>query len=232
MKIAGLTRPEIYKVVNDYIGVSGGYLGDFSYRSHAEFYPYYCDLDIDPSQYDGTTRERFIWILEGSEPVVQAKILRGIQLRYPTLSTPNRTQESYDYVQNLIFRLEGNQVLADNINTSELVDRALRDAETLIRERGSTSGVDRVHTALHGYLKATCDNANIIYVNESSTTDLLKLLRQQHPALTNLGPQSNELERILRALSTIIDALNPIRNRALFRILILAFWNLMKPHWL
>lgn len=39
--MAKLSRQEIYKVVNDYIGVSQGYLGDFSYRSHEEFYPYY-----------------------------------------------------------------------------------------------------------------------------------------------------------------------------------------------
>ena len=50
------------KVVNRYIGVAGGYIGDFSYRTHAEFYPEYCDLAIDPNNYAGTTRERFIEI--------------------------------------------------------------------------------------------------------------------------------------------------------------------------
>jgi hypothetical protein len=29
----------VVRVVNDYIGVSGGYLGDFTYRTHQEFYP-------------------------------------------------------------------------------------------------------------------------------------------------------------------------------------------------
>ena len=54
-----LTPQEVMKIVNRYIGVAGGYLGDFSYRTHAEFYPEYCDLDIDPNNYAGTTRERF-----------------------------------------------------------------------------------------------------------------------------------------------------------------------------
>ncbi|WP_156815665.1 hypothetical protein [Pseudanabaena sp. PCC 6802] len=58
--MAGLTSPEIMKVVNRYIGVSDGYLGDFSYRSHAEFYPEYCELDIDPSQLQGTTCENLL----------------------------------------------------------------------------------------------------------------------------------------------------------------------------
>jgi hypothetical protein len=72
--MAGLTRPEIYTVVNRYIGVKDGYLGDFSYRTHTDFYPLFCDLDIDPNQYEGTTRERFIEILSKSTPEVQAAI--------------------------------------------------------------------------------------------------------------------------------------------------------------
>ena len=34
----GLTQGQIHRLVNKYIGVNGGYLGDFSYRNHAEFY--------------------------------------------------------------------------------------------------------------------------------------------------------------------------------------------------
>ena len=30
------------KIVNRYIGVTGGYLGDFSYRTDADFYPEHC----------------------------------------------------------------------------------------------------------------------------------------------------------------------------------------------
>jgi hypothetical protein len=66
--MVGLTKGEIIRLVNGYIGVSGGYLGDFSYRTHSEFYPEYCQLDVDPANYEGTTRERFISILERSDP--------------------------------------------------------------------------------------------------------------------------------------------------------------------
>jgi hypothetical protein len=35
-----MTGQEIVRLVNKYIGVStDGYLGDFSYRTHKEFYP-------------------------------------------------------------------------------------------------------------------------------------------------------------------------------------------------
>jgi len=79
-----LTKGLIIRLVNDYIGVCGGYLGEpeslrFSYRTHREFYPVYCDLDsINPDVMEGTTRERFIAILFGAESKVQAKIIRGI----------------------------------------------------------------------------------------------------------------------------------------------------------
>ena len=72
-----LTRVEINKLVNRYIGVNGGYLGDFSYQKHHDFY-LDLDLDIDPFNYDGTTRERFIKILSENPPNVQARILEGI----------------------------------------------------------------------------------------------------------------------------------------------------------
>jgi hypothetical protein len=77
-----LKQSEISKVVSKYIGVSGGYLGDFLYRSHHEFY-LELDLDNDPYKYDGTTRERFIKILSESSPAVQAKILEGVLTRFP-----------------------------------------------------------------------------------------------------------------------------------------------------
>lgn len=78
-----LKKSEILKLVNDYIGVSAGYLGDFSYNSHREFYPYYCDLDINPDDYEGSTRNRFIKILESSDPITQSKIIKGILTKYP-----------------------------------------------------------------------------------------------------------------------------------------------------
>lgn len=78
-----LTRRQIYKLVNDYIGTYNGYLCGFSYRTHAEFYPHYCDLDIDPNQYSGTTRERFLTILEKSDTATQAKIIQGVLEKFP-----------------------------------------------------------------------------------------------------------------------------------------------------
>jgi hypothetical protein len=76
-----LSKLEVNSVVS-YIGVSDGYLGNFSYASHADFYPSYCGLDIDPYAYSGTTRERFIAILSSQDGRDQVKILHGVIEKY------------------------------------------------------------------------------------------------------------------------------------------------------
>ena len=99
-----LTREEINKLVNRYIGVEGGYLGDFSYRTHHDFYSN-LDLDIDPYNYDGTTRERFIRILSENPPDVQSRILEGILDRFKVGSSELRTQTRYNEITGWIARL-------------------------------------------------------------------------------------------------------------------------------
>jgi len=99
-----LTRLEINKLVNRYIGVNGGYLGDFSYRTHRDFY-LELDLDIDPDNYDGTTRQRFIKILSDSTAEVQARILDGIMDKYPMGSSELRTPERCNEIARWIARL-------------------------------------------------------------------------------------------------------------------------------
>jgi hypothetical protein len=90
----------------------------------------------------------------------------------------------------------------------------LKDAELLLSSTGATSGVDRVHTALHGYLKAACDKGGISYPSDASITRLFKVLREQHPAFANVGPQAEEIQRVVNGFAAAVDALNTIRNQA------------------
>lgn len=214
-----LSKQEIMKIVNQWIGVHGGYLGDFSYRTHAEFYPEYCNLDFDPYAYEGTTRERFIQILSSAEARDQAKIVRGVLERFPLgaeEAPTTRTAELRNELTTAAGRLEGAvPVASPNLRgASKVVERAISDAETLLISSGATSGVDRLHTALHGFLIAACDASGITYPRNPSITKLFKLLRQGHPALSEMGPRSDDIARILAAMATAIDALQPIRNRA------------------
>jgi hypothetical protein len=219
MRTSGLSNLEVMRVVEQYIGVDSGYLGDFSYRTHAEFYPLYCRLSISPADYEGTTRETFIEILLTSAPPVQAKILRGVIERFPlkgASAPPTRTAELHDEIRAMIDRLERVLPVASPSlgTTSEAVDRAIDDVDTLLQTGGAISGIDRIHTALHGYLRLACDSASIAYSQEDSLAKLLKVLRQHHPAMQDLGPKEPEIGRVLQALGTVLDALNPIRNTA------------------
>ena len=105
-----LTRSELYRLVNDYIEVSSGYLGDFSYRTHKEFYPYYCNLNINPYDYEGTTKERFIKILESSDAITQAKIIEGVLTKYTVSYFPENEREGkqalFNEFQEIIKRLK------------------------------------------------------------------------------------------------------------------------------
>ena len=210
-----LRDSEIQKLVYSYIGVEGGYLGDFSYRKHHEFY-LLLDLDINPDNYTGTTRERFIKVISESPPEVQAKILEGILNRYSIGSSKLRTQDRYNEIRGWISRLTGIGPIEhpDLQITSEVVERALADAKHLLGSTGATSGVDRAHTALHGYLLAVCKQASIVSKSDASINELFKLILQQHQSLKNSGHRKEDIERVLKAFSTILDALNPLRNRA------------------
>lgn len=98
--------------------------------------------------------------------------------------------------------------------TSEVVERALKDSLQLLNYSGPASAVDRIHTALHGYMKAVCIKHNITFEKQSSLTELFKAVRVNHPTFENINTGSEEVRRLVGALSAIIDALNTLRNQA------------------
>lgn len=214
--MSGLKNSQIIKLVNKYIGVYSGYLGDFSYRTHADFYPEYCDLEINPNDYEGTTRQRFITILSSATPRDQAKIIRGILQRCPVGKPPeSRTQALHDEFRSLADELDqtGPVQIPPLKFTSEVVERAIADADVLLKNQGATSGLDRIHTVLHGYLLAVAASENITIPNDAPNTQIFKLLKQHHPKLQDLGPRSDDILLVLRACGTVMDVFNPIRNK-------------------
>ena len=97
-----------------------------------------------------------------------------------------------------------------NANT---VAQALRDAQHLLSRSGPASAVDRVHTALHGYMLALCREAGIPCEPDQKLTNLFKKLRKQHHGLQP-GADAEFTDRVVRAMSSIVDAVNTARNRA------------------
>ena len=97
--------------------------------------------------------------------------------------------------------------------TSDLVETALRDAETLIRTSGAPNAIDRVHTAFHAYLKEICEDAWITVADDANITALFAQVRQHHPKLKIVDPKADKVAvQILRGAAQIVDALNPVRN--------------------
>jgi len=94
------------------------------------------------------------------------------------------------------------------------VSRALNDAERLLQTNGAVSAVDRVHTALHGYMRELCSEAGIDPGPVDTTTALWKRVKSAHPVLANASPNAQHIQRIVSGVATILDALNPVRNNA------------------
>jgi abortive infection Abi-like protein len=206
---------EIHKLVYKYIGVSGGYLGDFTYRSHHDFYAD-LELDIDPNKLPGTTKERFIQILSSAPLDAQAKIVQGILDRFPVDSSPIRSGALHNEIVGWIRRLNTGAVVTLNTLrcTSAVVERALGDAEMLLAKTGATSGVDRAHTALHGYLIQVCAEENLIVGQDANLTQIFKTVRSLHPKFKSLGTRGEDVGKLLGAMATVVDVLNPLRNKA------------------
>jgi AbiJ N-terminal domain 5/Abortive infection C-terminus len=100
------------------------------------------------------------------------------------------------------------------LTSSETILEALADAQALLRTRGPMSAVDRVHTALHAYLKVACEQIGLDFPKDATANQLLRLLIENHPALHDLGPRTEDIRRILRTSATIVDAMGTIRNQA------------------
>jgi Abortive infection C-terminus len=209
-----LSHQEVQRVVS-WIGVTEGYLASFSYSKHTQFY---ADLNLpySPQSIAGTTRERFISILEGAPPDHQAIIIHAIIDRCPAEPAfPKRTPELKKELEFYVARLSGAPItLSPIVSTSEVVRRALTDAKELIRSAGPTSAVDRVHTALHGYLREKCAEIAEPAADDATVPTLLNLLRSKHPSLQQMGPRPDDVTKILRSLGGALDALGTVRNKS------------------
>lgn len=215
--MSGLSNIEIRKVVNRYIGIDKGYLGDFSYRTHADFYPDYCALNIDPNKYEGTTRERFEKILSTVDTRTQTKIIRGVIERFPVEaknSPPTRTSELKQELLELASKLERSQIISSpNLRISnETIEAALQDAETLIDASGATNAIDRIHTGLQGYLREICNRKKISYSANDNIAKLFRLVIKNCSQSSDELVFSDEIQRIIMCFGSVLDSMQTLRN--------------------
>ncbi len=121
-----ITDKEIETIVNQYIGVAGGYLGDFSYRTHQDFYSNFCSIDIDVNAFEGTTRQKFIAILQSRSQSEQIMILEGIKKRFPFNNFSNEEkqnrQASFDLINSIVLRLKSKRIDLNALRPGSIVN--------------------------------------------------------------------------------------------------------------
>ena len=103
---------------------------------------------------------------------------------------------------------------APPLSASQAVELALKDAERLLHTNGATSCVDRMHTALHGYLRDEAARASLLVADDANLPALFKALRNGHPQLQASGPHGAAVAKILVSLASCVDTLNRLRNNA------------------
>ena len=96
---------------------------------------------------------------------------------------------------------------------SEVVRRALADADQLIKTNGAQSSVDHLHTAIHGYLRSECGAAGIALPSGATLTQAFKALRSDHPALSTLGVHGADAEKVVKSFAAVLDALQTSKPR-------------------
>ncbi|HDY99555.1 MAG TPA: abortive phage infection protein [Pseudomonas sabulinigri] len=96
-------------------------------------------------------------------------------------------------------------------NTNESVFKALEDAEVLLTTQGASSAYDRMHTALHGFLRQVCHNNNISFVNSDAITALIPKISSYIKEQPDDG-RNSKVFAMLRAAGSMLDTINYLRN--------------------
>ena len=152
-----------------------------------EFFVLILDLEID----------EYTKNFNHSQSIVYSQIAKtflevNLNIRFIAIRLINEKSMSVDSPKNDIY-------------TRETVRKALEDSDLLLAQHGPQSAIDRVHTALHGYLE------DLTGVNKESITYLFKKLRDTHAAFVSSKKDEQSI-RIMNSLSGCIDAINGLRN--------------------
>jgi len=142
--------------------------------------------------------------------------LRGILDLYPVSSSDMRTEREAGEISAIIHRLQGSVVeLNPTIgSTRSALQAALDEAQSSIQGGNPANAVDRIHTAFHAYLKAVWDELMWKYDPLDDVGKLFRNLVKNHPAFSGQTVRGQDIQKIVRSMSAIVDGLNPIRNKA------------------
>lgn len=209
----GLTQRDIHIIVDQFIGTTFGELHGFSYRTLHEFLTLGLEIPEDTYQDGRTKRVQLILALQNSDTFMQAKILRELLARFPPDESINDREKARKDVELILAKLGSTLPLEipHTVSGSEIVQETLQSARTLLESFGPAHAIDRIHTALHGYLKEKCHEQGIVCKPNDPITRLYKLLRENHPLLAVPAGWPVEIDMVMKAQSAVLDQLNHAR---------------------
>jgi hypothetical protein len=121
------------------------------------------------------------------------------------------------YIRFVVFTLRTDEEIAETVipdvqNAGAAVAEALKDVEAALAAGRPLSAVDRIHTALQGYLRAVCNDASIPLPTPDTIPALTKAILASHSAFDATAPHAEHALRALRSLGAAVDSLGSVRN--------------------
>lgn len=204
------------------LGMSSGYVLNFSNNSFAEFVSGSVGLDIYDSKYDykgssKANRMRAFWEEESSYTVGQLlgdifECWDELTAQYGQTEPPSPPPEE---CLRIVRRLKESAHVPDlEVIRPNTVDRDFEALAKSVRESIDRNepemGLDRLHTFLTRYLRVLCEKHGISTEYEKP---LHSLMGEYRKILKTEGLiQSDMTERILKCNISIMDAFNKVRN--------------------
>ncbi len=95
---------------------------------------------------------------------------------------------------------------------SEIVKKAVDDAHMFIREGKYDSAIDRVHTAVHGYLRDMLRMYGVQFKEDDSIPALFSKLLSAYDSVIEPVVVAGRIKSVLRSAGGIMNAINELRN--------------------
>lgn len=200
------------------LGMSSGYVLNFSNRTFAEFILDSAGLDIFNSKYDygsgsKANRLRAFWNVESN--YVVGKLLGDIFEAWSELGGHSSSPQPPEDCLKIVRRLKESAPVPDIDavlpNTAEQEFESLaKSVREAIDRNEPENGLDRLHTFLVKYFRVLCRKHGITTEREKP---LHSLIGEYIKALRGKGLIESEMtERILKSTISIMEAFNKVRN--------------------
>ena len=200
------------------LGMSGGYVLNFSNRTFDEFVIDSTGLSIMDEKYNQASgskahRLRAFWSVEPNHVV--ARLLQDLLQCISLDGAAPENEKAYAGCSKAVLRLAGGNALQEIMeltpNSTEkefsVLARAVRES---IERNEPEAGLDRLHTFTVKYLRVICNERGIPTDREKP---LHSLAGEYVKALKESGHLESEMtERILKSSISTLDAFNKVRN--------------------